>query len=325
MGHPWWQRLGLGIPVLGFLMSSGCMTPTSATVTIHNSSPTLSLGLTVEERDFAAGVLSRELTGDLDVYGFLQVGLNPEIGMTVWGGVGGPNAVGVDLLSLPKIGLNLYLRGELYPEPDEIAVTVVSPQDGATLDTNQPVTFNANAVGNPQLKLKAGVELTLRDGSVEENSCLIDSEEQNRHVERVNYLERSLDNCPPNLTKDPNRAQIATRDYRARKFCKGGRIFSLQRPRLIYTLERHHPEFHNPQQLNTRTSFFRSSTSIPDILNIIDQVFDQNLENIRSLKDNESWEYKGNIIGVNYKVHGYGERIMSAFPENDQLGICTFP
>jgi len=87
----------------------------------------------------------------------------------VWGGVG---EVGVDLLSLPKIGLNLYLRGELYPEPDEIAVTITSPQDGATLDTNQPVTFNANAVGNPQLKLRAGVELTLRDGSVEEiNRC----------------------------------------------------------------------------------------------------------------------------------------------------------
>jgi len=108
------------------------------------------------ERDFAAGILSRELTGDLDVYGFLQVGLNPEIGMTVWGGVG---EVGVDLLSLPKIGLNLYLRGELYPEPDEIAVSIASPQNGATLDTNQPVTFNANAIGNPQLKLKAGWNL----------------------------------------------------------------------------------------------------------------------------------------------------------------------
>jgi hypothetical protein len=117
------------------------------------------------ERDFAAGVLNRELTGDLDVYGYLQVGLNPEIGMTVWGGVG---EVGVDLLSLPKIGLNLYLRGELYPEPDEIAVTITSPQDGATQDTNQTVTFNANAVGNPDLKLKAGVELTLRDGSAED-------------------------------------------------------------------------------------------------------------------------------------------------------------
>ncbi|GAB4215051.1 MAG: hypothetical protein OHK0012_14330 [Synechococcales cyanobacterium] len=144
------------------------------------------------DRDFAAGVLSRELTGDLDVYGFLQVGLNPEIGMTVWGGVGGPNAVGVDLLSLPKIGLNLYLRGELYPEPDEIAVTITSPQDGATLDTNQPVTFNANAVGNPLLKLKAGVELTLRDGSVEE--C---SQEANPQSKTREATTDSCDDSPP--------------------------------------------------------------------------------------------------------------------------------
>jgi hypothetical protein len=227
------------------------------------------------ERDFAAGVLSRELTGDLDVYGFLQVGLNPEIGMTVWGGVGGPNAVGVDLLSLPKIGLNLYLRGELYPEPDEIAVTITSPQDGATLDTNQTVTFNANAIGNPQLKLKAGVELTLRDGSAEENSCPTDPERQNRHVEYISSVERSVDKCPPDSTNDPNKARIATRNYRPRPICVAGKSILFTRERMIKTLERHHREFYN--WTRSTTSFFPGNPSIDEIFLIAQQVLNQNI------------------------------------------------
>ncbi|MFQ3584069.1 MAG: hypothetical protein SNJ85_03925 [Cyanobacteriota bacterium] len=82
--------------------------------------------------------------------------------------VGQIGPVSVKLFTLPKIRLNFYAKAELDLLPQDVAIQVSQPQAGATLDGRDPVTLNARVEGNPQLRLLAGIDFTLRGGSVED-------------------------------------------------------------------------------------------------------------------------------------------------------------
>jgi hypothetical protein len=119
--------------------------------------------------EFTAGQFSRILEGEIDLNGFLKVGVNPEIEAEIWGSV--VPAPRLKLFTLPKIGLNVYAKAELDLLPEDVAVEISQPQAGAVLDGRDPISLNARISGDPQLRLLAGVDFTLRDGRVEEASC----------------------------------------------------------------------------------------------------------------------------------------------------------
>ncbi|MDX2273072.1 MAG: hypothetical protein NW237_14140 [Cyanobacteriota bacterium] len=110
------------------------------------------------------------MEGDIDLDGYIQVGFNPEIETSLWGSPPGLSTARLKLFVLPKIGLNFYVRGEVELLPDEIGVEIEQPQSGSTLAGNESIVLRARASGDPKLALLAGVDLTLRDGSVEECS-----------------------------------------------------------------------------------------------------------------------------------------------------------
>ncbi|NJL99659.1 MAG: hypothetical protein HC924_13055 [Synechococcaceae cyanobacterium SM2_3_2] len=126
--------------------------------------------------EFAQGQFSRILEGQIDLDGFLKVGVNPEIEPEIWGSVG--PAPRLKLFTLPKIGLNVYAKAELDLLPEDVTVQISQPQAGATLDGREGITLNARVEGDPELRLLAGVDFTLRDGRVEGEVCPVDFSSQ---------------------------------------------------------------------------------------------------------------------------------------------------
>jgi hypothetical protein len=153
--------------------------------------------------EFNQGQFSRILEGQVDLDGFLKVGINPEIEAEIWGSLG--PAPRLKLFTLPRIGLNFYAKAELDLLPDDVAVEISQPQAGSTLDGRESITLNARATGDPQLRLLAGVDFTLRDGRVEDE-CLFP---------QANNTARSAneDECIPEIyidsSKHPEAAQHA--------------------------------------------------------------------------------------------------------------------
>ncbi len=138
--------------------------------------------------DFAPGSFSPILEGDLDLDGFVQVGVNPEVEVKLWGSI--PPVKPLPLFTLPKIGTNLYVRAELELLPDDVVVEVSQPQSGGTYAGNEEITIQAKASGDPELTFLAGVDLTLRDGSVEEPQCHVpvSASAQERTILQANSL-----------------------------------------------------------------------------------------------------------------------------------------
>ncbi|NJK65010.1 MAG: nucleotidyltransferase domain-containing protein [Synechococcaceae cyanobacterium SM2_3_1] len=99
---------------------------------------------------------------------------------------------------MPKIGLNVYAKAELDLLPEDVTVQISQPQAGATLDGREGITLNSEVTGDPQLRLLAGVDFTLRDGRVEESnrcSCL-DNSEPNRAFTSRTSESNSCPICP---------------------------------------------------------------------------------------------------------------------------------
>ncbi len=92
--------------------------------------------------------------------------MNPEIEAEIWGSVG--PAPRLKLFTFPRIGLTVYVKAELDLLPQDVEVEISQPQAGATLDGREGITLNAEVTGDPQLRLLAGVDFTLRDGRVED-------------------------------------------------------------------------------------------------------------------------------------------------------------
>ncbi|MFQ3614001.1 MAG: hypothetical protein SNJ68_09850 [Cyanobacteriota bacterium] len=138
--------------------------------------------------EFEAGQFNRILEGQVDLSGFLKVGVNPEIEAEIWGSIG--PAPRLKVFTLPKIGLNFYAKAELDLLPQDVAIQVSQPQAGSTLDDRDPITLNAKVEGDPELRLLAGVDFTLRDGRVEE-ACPVDFASQR------SSRSSPLDDAPP--------------------------------------------------------------------------------------------------------------------------------
>ncbi len=96
------------------------------------------------------------------------------------------------LFTLPKTGANLYVRAELELLPNDVKVDLTQPLSGETFADSDEITIQAKADGDPQLTLLAGVDLTLRDGSVEESSCPIDLVSANlSHSPQVSFASQT--------------------------------------------------------------------------------------------------------------------------------------
>ncbi|MDX2273070.1 MAG: hypothetical protein NW237_14130 [Cyanobacteriota bacterium] len=135
------------------------------------------------------GTFSPILEGDIDLDGYIQVGFNPEIETSLWGSPPGLSTARLKLFVLPKIGLNFYVRGEVELLPDEIGVEIEQPQSGTTLAGNESIALRARASGDPKLTLLAGVDLTLRDGSVEDGCSSSYGAQENQDNEYTLLLE----------------------------------------------------------------------------------------------------------------------------------------
>jgi hypothetical protein len=116
--------------------------------------------------DFSQGTFELIREGQFEIDGFIKAGLNPEIEPTLWGSI--PPLKPVGLFVLPKIGVNVYLKADVDLTPS-VEVGITAPANGSQIRESDEVTLNATASGDPAVTLFAGVDLTLRDGSVE--SC----------------------------------------------------------------------------------------------------------------------------------------------------------
>lgn len=123
-------------------------------------------GKWTNDYEFNAGSFHQILEGEMDLDGYLEVGLNPEVEPALWGSPPGLAIGRLKLFTLPKVGLYFYLRGELELLPDDVGVEITQPT-GSSLDGQSEITLEAKASGDPEIRLLAGLDLTLRDGSVE--------------------------------------------------------------------------------------------------------------------------------------------------------------
>ena len=168
------------------------------------------------------------------------------------------------------------------------------------------------------------MDFTLRDGRVEDAACPVDfeGEGQSQQAGRSSDFERSLNNCPPDLTNDPNKARVATQNYRPRPICVAGKTILFTKERMIKTLERHHPAFFNLPDAD-RTSFFPGNPSVQDIFLIAQQVLNQNTSQIRELSFGGRWpDLRGFVGGVEYLVGVTDGELLTVF-QVEQPGICT--
>jgi len=205
-----------------------------------------------------------------------------------------------------------------------VAIQVSQPQAGATLNGRQGITLNARVEGDPQLRLLAGIDFTLRDGRVEE-ACPVDfrGEGSSQQLERSTDFERSLNQCPPDLTNDANKAVVATQNYRQRPICVAGKTILFTRRVMIKTLERHHPAFYNRARPTVTTTFFPGNPSVEDIFEIAQQVLNQNTSIIRDLPPSGRWDpLYGVVNGIEYEVGVTNLGLVTVYP-SEQPGICA--
>jgi hypothetical protein len=217
-----------------------------------------------------------------------------------------------------------------------VAIQVSQPQAGATLNGRESITLNARVEGDPQLRLLAGIDFTLRDGRVEEGSCPVDTErasQERRFLSSSIPLERALSKCPPDKTNDPNKARNALAGFQRRDYCEAGKFFSLTKERMRHILERHFLEYFNTN-ITKSQSYFPAETSIETVVNvIIPEVLRQNYEFIRNATPAQLNRgptgngLEGTVGGLMYRVYiGVGgSKIGSAFPVAGQAGICSIP
>lgn len=109
-------------------------------------------GWDIGSPSFNAGSFSPIHSGQFELDGFVQVGLNPEIEPEIWASPPGP-LFRIKAFTLPKVGVNLYAQAALNVVPDAIGINVNSPTAGTDVSITDSLRLSADASGDPEVTI----------------------------------------------------------------------------------------------------------------------------------------------------------------------------